>query len=260
MTTTFSQSKQSKQSYFNFRHIKAKHIIDKIKHYKPLKNSKVLDIGCGVGGIAHSFWLEGSKVTGIDLNPEDIKTTKSFCGKAKIDFYAMNAANLKFPDNTFDICILSSMLEHVDNPKIVLKECFRVLKKGGILYVDFPPYYSFFGHHLYDYIAFPVHYFPQKLVRPLIRWYILKQKGTVMTEPKDILSQFESLNKLSIKKFNKMIFSFQNKKNNFSISKLEQKFCLINLSSKEISINFIKYFGLLSEIFTMLYISIIKKE
>ena len=71
-----------------------------------------------------------------------------------------DAAHTDFPDNSFDTIIMNDAMEHVDRPDLVLAEVQRILKPGGRLYVNFPPYYHPFGAHLSDLIGIPwVHLF-----------------------------------------------------------------------------------------------------
>lgn len=56
---------------------------------------------------------------------------------------ACDAHNLSFASKRFDAVILESILEHVENPINVINESYRVLKKGGIILVEFPFLYEF---------------------------------------------------------------------------------------------------------------------
>ncbi len=52
--------------------------------------------------------------------------------------YLCSAEHIPVDDNSFDILLLTEILEHLENPEVVLKECFRVLKKGGKLIATMP--------------------------------------------------------------------------------------------------------------------------
>lgn len=54
-----------------------------------------------------------------------------------------DAHNLSFASERFDAVILESIIEHVENPVNVINESYRVLKKGGIILVEFPFLYEF---------------------------------------------------------------------------------------------------------------------
>jgi FkbM family methyltransferase len=86
-----------------------------LQQIKP--GEKVLDIGCADGWVfkGTSFVPD---VTSIDLDLYDIP-----------NFIRMDASNLKFEDNKFDVAVLGEILEHVDDPVRVLKEAKRVVRR-----------------------------------------------------------------------------------------------------------------------------------
>ena len=95
---------------------------------------KVLVLGCGEG--AESFFLakNGATVVGIDIADGAVETAKQKAIEEglqdKTTFLVMDAENLQFPDNTFDIITASGMIHHIDFAK-ALKEIIRVIKKDG---------------------------------------------------------------------------------------------------------------------------------
>jgi len=124
------------------------------------KNKVVLDIGCGAGGKTLYYASKGvKKIYGVDVVEKYEKESKKLAEKKrladKFEFILGDAANLSFEDNFFDTIIMNDAMEHVDKPLDVLNECYRVLKPGGKLYVNFPPYYHPFGAHLSDAIGIP---------------------------------------------------------------------------------------------------------
>lgn len=107
-----------------------------------------LDLGCGNG--VSTSGIKGSLVVGLDLSEKELVKSKK---KYPRNFFVVgDARRLPFKSNSFDLIVAINMLHHVENPDIVLKECFRVLKKGGkILTVD-PNLYNpvgFIGRGLY---------------------------------------------------------------------------------------------------------------
>ncbi|MCG7316144.1 class I SAM-dependent methyltransferase [Brevibacillus laterosporus] len=129
------------------------------------KNKTVLDIGCGGGGKTCYYATFGpEKIIGIDIVPHYAEEGNAFAREKGLDniasFMTGDASKMLFEDETFDSIIMNDAMEHVDNPEKTLEECFRVLKKGGHLYINFPPYYHPYGAHLSDAIGFPwVHSF-----------------------------------------------------------------------------------------------------
>ena len=56
----------------------------------------------------------------------------------------MNALNMEFSDNKFDIILMSDVLEHIPQTQVLINEALRVLKPGGKILFDFAPYYHYF--------------------------------------------------------------------------------------------------------------------
>lgn len=146
--------------------------IDTIKFYlefssaeEMFKNKIVLDIGCGAAGKTMYYASLGvNKIYGVEILSKYKNEAESLAKKLKLDdkfdFVSGDAANLPFESNSIDTIIMNDAMEHVDEPEKVLKECIRVLKVGGRLYLNFPPYHHPFGAHLSDAIGIPwVHLF-----------------------------------------------------------------------------------------------------
>lgn len=89
---------------------------------------KVLDIGCGTGEYSNSFKPEN--YTGIDISSEYISHAKK---TKKGNFLVMDATNLSFPDNSFDVILIAAILHHLNDKDVnkVLRGAKRVLKKEG---------------------------------------------------------------------------------------------------------------------------------
>lgn len=61
----------------------------------------------------------------------------------------MNAANMTFKDDTFDLIVSFLCFEHIVNVQQTIEEMYRVLKNGGLAYVDIHLFSSRTGHHLH---------------------------------------------------------------------------------------------------------------
>jgi len=102
----------------------------------------LLDLGCGFGGYSKAFLDASANVIGLDLSPINTQD--------KIPMVSGDALILPFNDNSFDIVICASLIEHIPEPFLLLKEIYRVLKSGGLLYLSFPPFYSPVGGHQFS--------------------------------------------------------------------------------------------------------------
>lgn len=85
-------------------------------------SDKVLDVGCGTGFVSSLY--PNFDITGIDISDGMLEKNPYVWKKAA-------AESIPFPDNTFDFVLCRALLHHLEDPKIGLKEMFRVLKPGG---------------------------------------------------------------------------------------------------------------------------------
>lgn len=113
-------------------------------------NLKTLDVGCGTGFYTH-FFAEKNEVIGIDLQEVIEKEYRNF------DFQKANATNLPFQDCTFDLVISFDVIEHIENDKKMMAEAYRVLKKGGEVFLGTPNKLRL-SHFLLKLIGRPVKY------------------------------------------------------------------------------------------------------
>ncbi len=60
-----------------------------------------------------------------------------YCYDETIDFH-YDVCNLMFESETFDVAVCIAILEHVEDPRKAIKELHRVLKKGGLIWVEVP--------------------------------------------------------------------------------------------------------------------------
>lgn len=106
-------------------------------------NDRVLDVCCGTGDQVFHYADMGAIATGVDENATILKLSEKNKGKKRSGnaaFILANAADLPFPDESFDCASLSLGLhemQRVQRDKTIA-EMRRVVKKGGILiFADF---------------------------------------------------------------------------------------------------------------------------
>ena len=99
------------------------------------RNLRVLDVGCGAGFFSVLLAKEGYQVTGVDLTPDMIENARILAAEEKTacDFLVMDAENLSFADESFDVVISRNLTWTLPDVKSAYREWVRVLKKGGIL-------------------------------------------------------------------------------------------------------------------------------
>lgn len=108
--------------------------------YKHIKQGKILDIGnLGMEAQIHDELLKrypSSEIHGLDVEDQQVYN-KSYNHQA-----VGNAEAMPYEANTFDTVYLGEVLEHTWQPKVLLGECFRVLRPGGVLVLDTPNVYA----------------------------------------------------------------------------------------------------------------------
>ena len=129
------------------------------------QDKDVLDVGCGAGGKSLYYAAQGARhVTGLDTvadyGPQAQALAEKLGLAEKFTFLCRDAADTGLPADSFDTIVMNDAMEHVASPEAVLAECARLLRSGGRLYVNFPPYYHPYGAHMSDLIGIPwVHAF-----------------------------------------------------------------------------------------------------
>ena len=102
----------------------------------PLKNIKILDIGCGGGLLSEPMCRLGAKVTGIDASDKNIKIAKLHSKKnnLQIDYFCSSPEKFNIKEK-FDVILNMEIVEHVEDVDFFLKSCSKLLKKNGIMFV-----------------------------------------------------------------------------------------------------------------------------
>ncbi|PIP14710.1 hypothetical protein COW98_04205 [Candidatus Roizmanbacteria bacterium CG22_combo_CG10-13_8_21_14_all_35_9] len=243
----FKQSRISPEHYFRWRRKRALACVEKISNRINLIDKRALDIGCGCGALSYALLEKGTQVWATEIDSDKLKFAQDKLAKNKY-FNSVLVKNERLPydDCFFDIVFIFDVIEHMKNPAKMIQEALRVLKSGGYLYVEFTPYYSITGHHLYDFAKWPIHLLPKEKVKKIV--FSKKIKGFMTAEY--YWRQFESLNKLRINQFQQMVKKFQ---------KIEERYLIKYPEKFEINIPIINYLGPLKDYFTMSFEGLYQK-
>ena len=245
--TSFNESRNSLEKYFQWRIERSAPTIQKIKGFANLKGTQVLEIGCGFGALTWLLLKESARVVATETDAKSLKTAKRLIkNKKRLKLVKTTNEHLKFKNSLFDFVILFDVIEHVADPKIMMKEAIRVLKPGGILYVEFTPYYSIIGHHLYDYAKWPIHILPHKYIKKII--FKKKTKNFFTTE--EVWQQFLALNKIRISEFQNLTRKL----------KIENERYIVKYPDLfEVNLPFLSLFGPFKDFFSFTFEGIYKK-
>lgn len=127
-------SKAAFQNSYQFQASLALYLTDLIT-----KSGDVLEIGCGPGwlGIAMRKLCDKCKITLTDHSEKMIQIAQknvALESLKEMEFSVQDAANLKFPSNSYDLVVSQFMLRHIPEPKKAIQEAYRVLRPGGMVY------------------------------------------------------------------------------------------------------------------------------
>ena len=99
------------------------------------KNIRILEVGTGPGFFAIILAEAGYRVTAVDYTPAMLEEAKRNAGAIadKIEFLEMNAEQLTFADNSFDVVLSRNLTWNLPHPEQAYHQWRRVLKPGGLL-------------------------------------------------------------------------------------------------------------------------------
>ena len=103
---------------------------------KPLKELKILDIGCGGGLVCEPLNRLGATVTGIDPSSNNIEVAKLHSKEMSLNikYIRCSPENLNFKSK-FDVILNMEVVEHVSNISLFIQNCSNLIKKNGIMFV-----------------------------------------------------------------------------------------------------------------------------
>ena len=114
-----------------------------ISHFKcdlnieePLKELKILDIGCGGGLLCEPLSRLGAIMTGIDASGNNIEVARLHSKEMNLNIRYIHCSpeNLNFK-NEFDVILNMEVIEHVSNVNLFIQNCSKLIKKNGIMFV-----------------------------------------------------------------------------------------------------------------------------
>ena len=139
--------------------------VEAIDTYKPVKGSIVLSSGCGTANDLVAFLDKGAaQVCGVEVEADQVRVAQlRFANDARrdrVEVVLYDGRSLPYGREQFDIIFSIHVIEHVVHVRAYLEELFRVLKPGGIVFLDFPNRF----HRIEQHTGLPrVHLLPHRL-------------------------------------------------------------------------------------------------
>lgn len=108
-----------------------------------LRNSAILDVGCGIGTYVRKLRELSDDVHGVDVEADRVATASASLPNIQV----APGESLPYPDGRFDMVLLHEVIEHVDDDRRTVAEALRVLKPGGKVVIFAPNRLYFFETH-----------------------------------------------------------------------------------------------------------------
>jgi SAM-dependent methyltransferase len=142
---------RSEYDYALFEYYRSAKVIAFLERAGVSIRGRALDAGCGGGGMPLSLAEEADFVVGIDpasrFQDAGVRLGRER-GLRRLTFALGDGMYLPFAAATFDLVLSHAVIEHVADAPLYLRECARVLKADGHIYLSTAPYLSFAGAHL----------------------------------------------------------------------------------------------------------------
>lgn len=124
------------------------------KVYDIKAECRVLEIGCGAGGVITAFVEKGCQGVGVDIYSDALiysdKKLSDYvnAGKLSIVLKDIYLADIEFDlKGKFDIVILKDTIEHIHDQQRLINKIKSFLNPGGVVFFGFPPWQMPFGGH-----------------------------------------------------------------------------------------------------------------
>lgn len=125
---------------------RGREIVRELRKWMPLRGKRVLDAGCGYGGMLIALAEQGAKATGMEIDAARSRVGKQRLGDLglEVDWLEGDICDVEFTRRlgTFDVIVGQDLLEHVLDPSQAIANLCALLRKPGLLFLQFPNKYS----------------------------------------------------------------------------------------------------------------------
>ena len=122
---------------------------------------RILDVGCGDGRflqVLHDFGSTDWELVGVDFDPAAVER----CRTRGFTAFAKRVEDMESENGTFDAVVMLQLIEHVEDPVVIAKRVFSLLRSGGVFVVETPNLagwdYRLFRKRWWGHYHFPRHW------------------------------------------------------------------------------------------------------
>lgn len=104
-------------------------------------HESIIDIGLGSGAVLHRLdeLGFGSRLYGVDISESGLAAIRQLKWNRLVECKAFDGSTIPYPDQHFDLAVLSHVVEHLEHPRVLLREAMRVARH---VYVEVPLEYN----------------------------------------------------------------------------------------------------------------------
>jgi ubiquinone/menaquinone biosynthesis C-methylase UbiE len=97
---------------------------------------EVLEVACGAGQGLGYIASSAKRVVGGDIDESNLRFAREhYAGRSNIELHLLDAHDLPFPDDSFDVVILYEAIYYLAHPEVFLDECRRIVRSEGTLLI-----------------------------------------------------------------------------------------------------------------------------
>jgi 2-polyprenyl-3-methyl-5-hydroxy-6-metoxy-1,4-benzoquinol methylase len=189
---------QSRSRFSRLKQTTARYYLNLIGRYRRGHGGALLEIGCGHGDLLVVAEELGYTVTGVEYSGHSCDTARQrLNGRGTI--IQGEVTDIRHLAGTFDVCVLSDVIEHVYDPRGFLEDIHRLLKPGGVVFIATPTLDSWSArllkHTWMEFKPEHLHYFNRNTLHSLLFQTHYKNviglPGVKFLSPEYIVDHFE---------------------------------------------------------------------